>query len=136
MCLVFVVILFLSTSFGIELNETEMKSELNPWDGYHRQLDDGLPPISWKECGVSNRKCDPKTTFQDPIVSSRVFMGELASTGDYPWYGYLESSYWLKDTQTPQFFIGTCGAAILNEWWVMTAANCVDSLVIEFFVII
>ena len=76
-------------------------------------MDDELPSISWKDCGVSLRNCDPKTGFEDPIVSSQIWGGEFARTGEYPWFAVLHG-------------MGThCGAAILNEWWALTAEHCV-----------
>ena len=89
---------------------------MNSWEGYHTQIDDKLPAISWKECGISVRNCDPNTTFKDPFVSSRIWGREYANTGEYPWFTPLSMTH--TDTK--------CGGSIINEWWVLTAAHCVE----------
>lgn len=97
---------------------------MNSWEGYHTQIDDDLPAISWKECGISVRNCDPNSTFKDPFVSSRVWGGQYASTGEYPWFVALtgfNTDPKIKDESV-------CAGAILNEWWIITAGHCAMSL--------
>ena len=98
---------------------------MNSWEGYHTQIDDKLPAISWKECGISVRNCDPNTTFKDPFVSSRIYGGEFANTGEYPWFVVLGIEYTEIVNGKVRTGGSSCGGSILNEWWVLTAAHCV-----------
>ena len=99
---------------------------VNSWDGYHTQIDDNLPNISWKECGISIRNCDPNSTFKDPFVSSRIWGGEYANTGEYPWFALNFKYYNEIIDRKMKRKSASCGGAIINEWWIVTAAHCVD----------
>lgn len=48
---------------------------------------------------------------------SRIMNGTIASDGQYPWAAYVRI-YWPDGA-------GNCGGAILNKFWVITAAHCV-----------
>ena len=89
-------------------------------------MDDELPAISWKGCGISVTNCDPSTTFKDPVVSSRIWGGEFANTGEYPWMAYIDTKWIEIVNGKPTLKTLNCGGAIINEWWVITAGHCVN----------
>ncbi|XP_059142338.1 uncharacterized protein LOC131929969 [Physella acuta] len=70
-------------------------------------------------------KPDPNNVLeQSPLCgqtlvdqSETIVMGEEAPEKSWPWNVYIE-------THVPEMGMAFCGGAILNEWWVLTAAHC------------
>ncbi|XP_054715209.1 venom peptide isomerase heavy chain-like [Uloborus diversus] len=66
-------------------------------------------PLTVENCGKS---------FLYPDASDRIVGGGFAQPGMYPWMAslHIKYAYWAFD----------CGASVLNEHWVITAAHCFD----------
>lgn len=54
--------------------------------------------------------------------STRIVGGDEATAHAWPWQASLRSSGWMGSSHI-------CGATIINEEWLVTAAHCVDGLV-------
>ncbi|XP_014665562.1 PREDICTED: neurotrypsin-like [Priapulus caudatus] len=79
------------------------------------------------ECG--NRFITEQTN--DPAaMSAKVIGGFEASYGAYPWQaGLRKKSKWGFSTKSH------CGATIIGQWWVVTAAHCVEDYPKSYYVV-
>ena len=60
----------------------------------------------------------PRVTLdKKTIKNARIIGGQVASPGQFPWQVAI-----YKNTTDGRFF---CGGAIINEQWILTAAQCV-----------
>ena len=57
------------------------------------------------------------------LPSSRIINGEDAVKNEFPWQISLESRPWIFST-----FSHSCGGAIIDTKWILTAAHCVDGV--------
>ncbi|XP_063366470.1 trypsin-like [Cydia amplana] len=55
-----------------------------------------------------------KESITGDELSSRILYGEYADIREYPYYAYIE---------------GACGAAIISDRWLVTAAHCVEPMI-------
>ena len=67
------------------------------------------PEASKEECGTR-------------VTSSNIIGGSIAKLGDYPWMVLLGSPSVGFDNKIRY----GCGATIINKWYVLTAAHCLD----------
>lgn len=58
-----------------------------------------------------------------PSRESRIWNGENATPGQAP---YMIGILWYEFETTVQP-LNICGGAIINQWWVVTAAHCLDN---------
>ncbi|CAG2121444.1 unnamed protein product, partial [Medioppia subpectinata] len=65
------------------------------------------------ECGVSHYK----------RATDRIIGGRDAKKGEFPWMISVQ----VKHPHSPGFVV-TCGAAIINTHWVLTAAHCLENV--------
>ncbi|XP_045133014.1 trypsin-1-like isoform X2 [Portunus trituberculatus] len=83
----------------------------------------GVMLPGWRD-GNERSKTDGNTL----PVKPRIFNGTEAEKHEFPWVVELQ----LYNT-TQKKYRHQCGASVIDEWWIMTAANCVDlsSLITE-----
>ena len=70
------------------------------------------PGIQSNSCGI--RKFAPQE------VALRIVRGENATLGEFPWMAMVHSLIMTGDSYLDHY----CGAALINERFVVTAANC------------
>eukprot|EP00918_Siedleckia_nematoides_P075886 GHVU01166032.1.p1 GENE.GHVU01166032.1~~GHVU01166032.1.p1 ORF type:complete len:304 (-),score=17.00 GHVU01166032.1:28-939(-) len=56
-----------------------------------------------------------------PIAEGRIIAGRTADAHSWPWQISLQFS---RDDKVT--FRHTCGAVLIDEWWILTAAHCTD----------
>lgn len=61
----------------------------------------------------------------DPDTQGRVFGGQPAAEGAWPWQVALLLANELSDDPASQFDSHFCGGSLISETWVLTAAHCV-----------
>jgi len=60
-------------------------------------------------------------------LQNRIFGGYLAPDNRYPYFAYIESTYWLNDDDSSEDrSIIICGGILIAKNVVMTAAHCID----------
>lgn len=69
------------------------------------------------DCGLFNNKT--------LVQQSRVIGGKEAQIEQFPWQVSLQKFRLLLPLPIPDWG-HTCGASIINEYWLLTAAHCVD----------
>lgn len=52
-------------------------------------------------------------------IEPKIVGGNAAKLGQFPYFAYLRVYY-------PDFSGGTCGAALISDEWLLTAAHCLD----------
>ena len=57
------------------------------------------------------------------LTATSIVSGEDAKIGDFPYVALLLTQY------GPDQFYASCGGSVINAWYVMTAAHCVDPVV-------
>lgn len=53
-------------------------------------------------------------------IQPRIVGGEKATSGQFPWYGFLNIRFPAKGKGT------ACGASLINDEWILTAAHCLE----------
>jgi len=76
----------------------------------HAQIGN-YPNINMKTCGLSRIS---------GTITSRIVEGENASLGEFPWMVSLFGREQIGD-QVINYY---CGGALINQYWILTAANC------------
>ncbi|XP_076322007.1 serine protease 42-like [Tachypleus tridentatus] len=81
-----------------------------------------VPSLS-TDLSTSNEESNFRTVCGRPHLGpvGRIVGGETSDFGEWPWTISLRQ--WKKDK-----FLHKCGAALLNEFWAITAAHCVHSV--------
>uniref|UniRef100_A0A8C9KS86 Serine protease 55 n=1 Tax=Panthera tigris altaica TaxID=74533 RepID=A0A8C9KS86_PANTA len=72
--------------------------------------DDGPAHITFIQSMV---KCGKRPIFEEGTQYSRIIGGMEAEVGEFPWQVSIQA-------RNEHF----CGGAIINEWWIVTAAHC------------
>lgn len=63
----------------------------------------------------------------------KIVGGQVVRKGEFPWQALLQREYTEQGTK----YIGKCGGSIINEYWILTAAHCLEgSKTNEFTVIL
>ena len=98
----------------------------------NREWDQGVVTAKREALTASLPAADPASP---PVVSAldgrtiipspRIVAGRDAEAGNWPWQASLRFDA-NSGTGEPANFRHTCGAVIYDEWWVATAAHCVE----------
>ena len=60
------------------------------------------------------------------LIFTNIVGGETAKFGDYPYMALLGSSQQNPRSKKIETFY-TCGGSLINKWYVLTAAHCVQT---------
>ncbi|XP_007517345.2 serine protease 55 isoform X1 [Erinaceus europaeus] len=64
-------------------------------------------------------ECGERPLFEEVTQYSRIIEGTEAKRGEFPWQVSIQSRN-----------IHYCGGSIINKWWILTAAHCVENEII------
>lgn len=78
----------------------------------HAEVGD-YPEVNMKTCGLSK--------FSNSITP-RIVDGEKANLGEFPWMASIIGTQHFGGDIEPVVYY--CGGAILNQYWILTAALC------------